>query len=129
MCIRDRSKDAIERGHLVDIVRKVPPTPDNKYNFDKNPLKLTGQIGVPMIVDKLLVFHILKHYDYAYVHMTSIFFLLFLILYEQINLISQNARKMFFFIRESGLDGKENSNTLLFELKRNYTGTHQTFVN
>ena len=51
-------RDTIEEYQLVDIVRKVfidgPPTPDKKYHFHKNPPKLTGQIGVPVIVDKLL---------------------------------------------------------------------------
>ncbi len=43
---------------LVDVVRNVfvdwLPTPDKEYHFDKNPPKLTGQIGIPVIVDKLL---------------------------------------------------------------------------
>ena len=43
---------------LIDVIKNVfidwPPTRDNVYNFDKNPPKLDGQIGIPVIVDKLL---------------------------------------------------------------------------
>ena len=43
---------------LIDVVSNVfvdlPPTRDKKYYFDKNPPKLTGQIGIPVVVDKLL---------------------------------------------------------------------------
>ena len=31
-----------------------PPGPEEEYHFDKNPPKLTGQIGVPVIVDRIL---------------------------------------------------------------------------
>ena len=45
--------------HLIsDVIRRVfidlPPPSDLKYNFDKNPPKITGQIGIPPIVDQLL---------------------------------------------------------------------------
>ena len=43
---------------LIDVVRNVfvdwPSKRDKEYHFDKNPPKLTGQIGIPVIVDKLL---------------------------------------------------------------------------
>ena len=32
----------------------LPPPSDWKYNFDKHPPKITGQIGIPPIVDQLL---------------------------------------------------------------------------
>ena len=32
----------------------LPPPSDSKYNFDRNPPKITGQIGIPPIVDQLL---------------------------------------------------------------------------
>ena len=32
----------------------LPPPSDLKYNFDRNPPKITGQIGIPPIVDQLL---------------------------------------------------------------------------
>ena len=48
----------IKEDLLVDVVRNVfvdlPPTRDKEYHFDKTPPKLTGQIGIPVIVDKLL---------------------------------------------------------------------------
>ena len=32
----------------------VPPSFKSTYNFDRNPPKITGQIGIPPIVDQLL---------------------------------------------------------------------------
>ena len=76
---------------LIDVVRNVfvdwSPTRDMEYHFDKNPPKLTGQIGMPVIVDKLL-----------------------------------GEKQNGFFIEAGALDGEAHSNTLLFELQRNYTG-------
>lgn len=76
---------------LADVVRNVfvdwLPARDKEYHFDKNPPKLTGQIGMPVIVDKLL-----------------------------------GRKRNGFFIEAGALDGEEHSNTLLFELQRNYTG-------
>ena len=43
---------------VVDVVKNVfvdlPPEPNAKYHFDKDPPKITGQIGVPVIVDRIL---------------------------------------------------------------------------
>ena len=52
------SQSMLREDLLVDVVRNVfvdwLPTRDKEYHFDKNPPKLTGQIGIPVIVDKLL---------------------------------------------------------------------------
>ena len=43
---------------LIDVIKNVfidwPPMRDKEYHFDKNPPKIDGQIGIPVIVDKLL---------------------------------------------------------------------------
>ena len=43
---------------LVDVVKNVfidwPPTGSKKHMFSKSPPKIDGQIGMPVIVDKLL---------------------------------------------------------------------------
>ena len=57
------------------------------YNFEKQPPKLAGQIGTPIIVDAIL-----------------------------------GKKQNGFYIEAGAHDGESLSNTLLFELKRNYTG-------
>ena len=39
---------------ISDVFLDLPPQCDTKYNFLKHPPKITGQIGVPLIIDGLL---------------------------------------------------------------------------
>jgi len=85
------SHDNLPQDKLIEVIRNVfvdsPPPLDSEYHFDKTPPKITGQIGIPVIIDKIL-----------------------------------GGKRNGFFIEAGGLDGEAHSNTLLFELKRNYSG-------
>ena len=74
---------------VANVIKKVYlDFPSNKkYKFKVNPPKLKGQIGVPNVVDKILL-----------------------------------GKKNGFFIESGAYNGEEISNSLFFEMKRNFTG-------
>ena len=52
---RYRELDGIDLPKIIsNVFVDLPPQRDAKYNFLKNPPKITGQIGVPLIIDNLL---------------------------------------------------------------------------
>ena len=76
---------------MTDIVKNLfvedQMFPGGKYNFDESVININGQIGAPIIVDKIL-----------------------------------GKKQNGFFIEAGAVDGLFLSNTIMFELKRNYTG-------
>ena len=83
--------ETIEDSIMVELVRNLflntPSLPESNYNFDRKPVKLDGQFGAPLIVDKIL-----------------------------------GEKQNGFFVEAGAFDGEVNSNSLFFELQRNYTG-------
>ena len=85
------NSSVLEEAALVDIVRNVfvedQMYPNGAYGFDVEKQNITGQLGAPILVDRIL-----------------------------------SEKRNGFFIESGGVDGLHLSNSLFFELKRNYTG-------
>ena len=108
-----------DQSMLTNIVKDVfLDSPSNcKYKFNHNPPILDGQNGVPLIVDELLGKSNVQPIQ---------FFMIYLMLQNQaINVFSyfcEGFKRNGYFVEIGGHDGEEYSNTLFFEINRNYTG-------
>ena len=108
---------------LATVIQNVYlDSPSSKpYAFRSNPPNLDGQIGVPSIVDRVLGKFLLKNF-YHFSNWTI--FTCILLLKCKISYSMLGEKTGGFFIESGAYDGEEISNSLFFELKRNYTGKY-----
>ena len=113
--------EAADQSMLTNIVKDVfLDSPSScKYNFNHNPPILDGQNGVPLIVDELLGKSSLQPIQFPisykrlmYKNQVTRVFLIFL----------EGSKRNGYFVEIGGHDGEEYSNTLFFEINRNYSG-------
>ena len=113
--------EAGDQSMLTNIVKDVfLDSPSScKYNFNHKPPILDGQNGVPLIVDELLGKSIVQPTQFSMSYFTGfnrtqtqMWFFIFL----------EGSKRNGYFVEIGGHDGEEYSNTLFFEINRNYTG-------
>ena len=99
----------------------MSPTEHKEYKWDKNPPKIDGQLGIPVIVDKLLgiLLNLSLICNKALIQLHELS-----IETGSLNFLQNisGEKKNGFFVEVGGLDGELHANTLLFELERNWTG-------
>ena len=118
-------QNTIPDHQLADIISKVftdhPKHPPLPYNFRSSNPSLKGQIGVPPIVDKILGSIIYSRR--SIIEQWGLKEWKTKITIKYINGLSISGEKNNgFYIEAGAYNGELFSNSLLFELKRNYTG-------